>query len=116
MGTAVLDSKVAAHLVAWALDHVWSEMEGGCCPVCCGPCGAVQQLLDTGQLAAILDPYAALLADELWAGDRGGVHPMVFARAWGRRCPECEGGPAPAGAVRIPGQRAAVGETVVPRT
>lgn len=59
--TVTIDAQAATWLVAHALGELdgWPEPEDedGCCPTCCGPCGALKLLLDAGQLDDIARPY-----------------------------------------------------------
>lgn len=86
----------AARLVAGHVNILWSQWANetdpefkGCCPECCGPCNALRDLLEAGQLDEL---YGAWLAQDesrsfawdfanrqvgrdwlaaAWSGDRG---------------------------------------------
>lgn len=93
MGTVVLDALTAAYLVDGALNHLWdavcAEKAGGCCPGCCNQCAAVLQLEQTGQLDALVAPFAERFAAGLWAAGSGRVDRRLLDRAWAAVCPLC---------------------------
>lgn len=66
--------------VSWLVQHnlnqLWSQSEDPevrdsdglqpCCPRCCGPCEALQTLLDAGQLDDLAAPGSFGLVDDAW--------------------------------------------------
>jgi hypothetical protein len=50
---------VAAQLVAGHVDILWDEWAAGrgCCPECCASCGALRDLLESGQLDELYGYY-----------------------------------------------------------
>lgn len=60
--------EVLAKLLAYALDTLWMQ-EDACCPTCCAPCAAIQELMRCNEL----DDYAyiavKLLGESFWWDD-----------------------------------------------
>lgn len=87
----------AAMLVAGHLHHLWMAVQdddpdlAGCCKVCCGPCWALHQLLDTGQLDALMRIYVEHTGGEdgTWDAANGRVDRGLLERAWSVRLGCC---------------------------
>lgn len=64
MSLTCLSTTTVAYLVANALHHLWSSTQDpvlpGCCPVCCGPCSALRDLLGLGRLDDLYGEYLAI--------------------------------------------------------
>lgn len=77
-----MPARVALLLVAGHLNHLHSaDQEDGCCPVCCGCCWALKELLDAGQLDDLVRDYATDGWD-CWDVDAGRVDRAWLERAW----------------------------------
>lgn len=92
-----LPAEEAGQLARFALDMLFmGDQEEGCCPRCCAPCWALQQLLDAGRLDALIAPIAKAdgwTDDKIAWWDGRQVRRDFLARAW--RMTEChEGGDA----------------------
>lgn len=87
MSTVTIDATAAQWLVAGALNLLYPEDpdDGVCCPVCCGPCAALKQLLDAGQLDDIARGYAEGGWD-WWDETADQVNRARLMRAWRLDC------------------------------
>jgi hypothetical protein len=54
-GRVAVSLQAAAWLAESALDQLWDarQDDGCCCPDCCGPCAALEKLLEADQLDAL---------------------------------------------------------------
>lgn len=78
---ASLDLRLVATLARAALDQLWSsEADGGCCPRCCGPCHALDELLRRGQLDELLSHDPAVPGLLWWR--EGRVDREWLGRVW----------------------------------
>ena len=87
--TVTLDAQTAARLAAHALNQLWDADQddedpevSGCCPECCGPCVALRQLLDAGQLDDVVRPYVEATGGDWswWVNNQ--VDRDWLTRAW----------------------------------
>lgn len=84
--TVTVERDVIARLIEAELDQVWlADHLEGCCSRCCGPCSALQRLLDLGQLDDLVRPRAA--GSDWWDAEHNQVDRAWLARAW--RFTEC---------------------------
>lgn len=79
----------AARLVAGHVDNLWSQWANddevpGCCPLCCGPCAALKDLLDRGQLDELYGVYVDQGFGEMdtWDAERRQVGRDWLRKAW----------------------------------
>lgn len=88
MSTTAIPTRVAAFLVAGHIHQLWYQSQDedhpGCCPVCCGPCWALRQMLDTGQLDALFRAYIEETGagDSTWDEAVGRIDRVWLERAW----------------------------------
>lgn len=86
-----MENKVATFLVAGHLNHLWATMDDvteepefrGCCNVCCGPCWALNRLLETDQLDDICSPYKEGWV--WWDEEKDQINREMLAKAWQRK-------------------------------
>lgn len=71
--TTTLPTLTAARLVAGHVNMLWQHWANdpempGCCPHCCGPCAALKDLYDRGQLDTLYGAYQDSVGgdNEVW--------------------------------------------------
>lgn len=85
-----IEKEVAMHLTVGHLSHLWSMMDDvteepehrSCCSVCCGPCWALNRLLESDQLDDICRPYKDGWV--WWDEENDRVNREMLTRAWKR--------------------------------
>lgn len=92
-GLTVVPFSAISWLVQHNLNQLWSQSVDPevldsdgmqpCCPLCCGPCEALQTLLDSGQLDELAEPGKGTLADDAWWDfEKGQVSRDWLKSAW----------------------------------
>jgi len=101
MTTTTMPTLAAAFLVAGHVGDLWSQWAHdketpGCCPTCCGPCAALKDLLDRGQLDDLYGVYVDHVGGghEPWDADKGQVGRDWLTQAWSVDLGCCERGQA----------------------
>lgn len=92
----VVPLHVTAQLAEAALDHLWDQTQdgAGCCPDCCGQCGAIRDLNHQGTLDLLI-AYAPGAKMSGWFVDHPagwGVNREWLAKAWDRERLTCHHG------------------------
>lgn len=87
--TTTMPTHVAALLVAGHVNNLWHQWANdkdvpGCCPRCCGPCAALKELFDTGQLDDLYGAYMDRVGGEsdTWDPERRTVGRAWLLKAW----------------------------------
>ena len=88
--TVSMPTLVAARLVAGHVDLLWQAWANGpddargCCPVCCGPCSALKDLLDAGLLDELYGTYVDQGFGEMetWDAEKRQVGRKWLLEAW----------------------------------
>lgn len=88
--SVAIEKKVAMFLVTGHLTHLWEMLDNvtepeefrTCCNVCCGPCWALNRLIETNQLDDICRPYKEGWV--WWDEKNDRVNRDMLAKAWER--------------------------------
>jgi hypothetical protein len=87
--TTTMPTLTAARLVAGHVDHLWNQWANdkevpGCCTECCGPCAALKDLLDRGQLDELYGVYVDQGFGETatWDAEKRQVDRRWLLAAW----------------------------------
>jgi hypothetical protein len=89
VNTVTMPTLTAARLVAGHVDRLWDAWANdgdmpGCCPECCGPCAALKDLYDRGELDGLYGAYVDQGFGEMdtWDAEKRQVGRGWLLEAW----------------------------------
>jgi hypothetical protein len=86
-----MPTQIAAWLVAGHVDQLWQQWANetdpdmrGCCNRCCGPCAAMKELYDRGELDALYGAYVGRVGGDMetWDAEKRQVGREWLHEAW----------------------------------